>query len=97
MPRGRGLGGSGMINYMIHGNPVLDDFKNWNIKHWEYEKIYPYFTNKCAQNNEDFCPLQIQVRKKELLWNLVHYLFYSSIVIFNRQTEVLNIFEIYKN
>lgn len=51
-----------MINYLIHGEIVLEDFKNWNIPEWGVEKILPYsksgsnsMCNKNYDLKEDFC------------------------------------------
>jgi choline dehydrogenase len=50
-PRGRGVGGTSLMNGMIYirGNPV--DFDRWSqagIKGWSYAELLPYFKRSCA-------------------------------------------------
>lgn len=41
-PRGKGLGGSGQLNYLVHsfGNP--EDYESWPSG-WNYKDLKPYF------------------------------------------------------
>ncbi|XP_043495262.1 neither inactivation nor afterpotential protein G [Polistes fuscatus] len=41
-PRGKGLGGSGQINYLVHSFGRSDDYKTWP-KGWSYGDLIPYF------------------------------------------------------
>ncbi|GAB0099777.1 Neither inactivation nor afterpotential protein G [Sergentomyia squamirostris] len=45
-PRGKGLGGSGQINYMLHSEPVPEELDEWTKKgarSWGYESLKCYF------------------------------------------------------
>ncbi|KAL5274269.1 hypothetical protein ACFFRR_000806 [Megaselia abdita] len=42
-PRGKGLGGTSQINFLVNYVHVEDDLKRWNLKNWTYEIISPYF------------------------------------------------------
>ncbi|KAJ9586647.1 hypothetical protein L9F63_019749 [Diploptera punctata] len=44
-PRGRGLGGSGQLNYLVHYPGCESDFVRWEeggVTGWKYEQIRPY-------------------------------------------------------
>lgn len=53
-PRGKGLGGSSILNdgFYVRGSPK--DFDNWaeitNDSSWSYDKVLPYFTKSEAAN-----------------------------------------------
>jgi choline dehydrogenase len=54
-PRGRGLGGSGLINGMVYfrGNPRdYDEWAQAGATGWSYREVLPYFRR--SENNEDF-------------------------------------------
>jgi choline dehydrogenase len=54
-PRGRGLGGSSLINGMVYfrGNPRdYDDWAQSGATGWSYREVLPYF--KRSENNKDF-------------------------------------------
>ncbi|XP_055644520.1 glucose dehydrogenase [FAD, quinone]-like [Toxorhynchites rutilus septentrionalis] len=56
LPRGKGLGGSTIINYMIYnrGNPA--DFDRWAAmgnKQWSYREVLPYFKKSEKVTFED--------------------------------------------
>ncbi|HVY81404.1 MAG TPA: GMC family oxidoreductase N-terminal domain-containing protein [Steroidobacteraceae bacterium] len=57
VPRGRGLGGSGLINGMVYfrGNPR--DYDGWaqaGAAGWSYREVLPYFRR--SEHNENFGP-----------------------------------------
>jgi choline dehydrogenase len=42
IPRGKGLGGSSQINYMLHFNGIEQDFENWSqlgATDWNYNNM----------------------------------------------------------
>jgi choline dehydrogenase-like flavoprotein len=53
-PRGRGVGGSSLINAMIYIRGQREDYDDWASEHgcegWDYEEVLPYF--KRAEHNE---------------------------------------------
>ena len=54
-PRGRGLGGSGLINGMVYfrGNPRdYDEWSQAGATGWSYREVLPYFRR--SENNKDF-------------------------------------------
>jgi len=54
-PRGRGLGGSALINGMVYfrGNPRdYDDWARAGASGWSYREVLPYFRR--SENNENF-------------------------------------------
>ena len=55
VPRGRGLGGSSLINGMVYfrGHPRdYDDWSKAGATGWSYREVLPYFCK--SENNEDF-------------------------------------------
>ena len=55
VPRGKGLGGSSLINGMVYfrGHPRdYDDWSNSGATGWSYREVLPYFCK--SENNEDF-------------------------------------------
>jgi choline dehydrogenase len=55
VPRGKGLGGSALINGMVYfrGNPRdYDDWARAGATGWSYREVLPYFVR--SENNEDF-------------------------------------------
>ncbi|XP_055641926.1 neither inactivation nor afterpotential protein G [Toxorhynchites rutilus septentrionalis] len=49
LPRGRGLGGSGQINYLLHFTGIKEDFERWErlgALDWGYERMKPYFEKR---------------------------------------------------
>ncbi|GBP42235.1 Neither inactivation nor afterpotential protein G [Eumeta japonica] len=46
IPRGKGLGGSGQINFMMHGVGLPKDYERWEslgFKGWSFKDLRPYF------------------------------------------------------
>ncbi|XP_072746637.1 neither inactivation nor afterpotential protein G [Anoplolepis gracilipes] len=41
-PRGKGLGGSGQLNYLVHSFGRPEDYKEW-LKGWSHADLLPYF------------------------------------------------------
>jgi choline dehydrogenase len=41
LPRGRGLGGSNQLNYLLHYTGTPSDFMGWN-ENWNYENLKPF-------------------------------------------------------
>ncbi|XP_046609702.1 neither inactivation nor afterpotential protein G-like isoform X1 [Neodiprion virginianus] len=42
VPRGKGLGGSGQMNYLLHSFGIPEDYANWPVG-WSYADLLPYF------------------------------------------------------
>ncbi|XP_058449737.1 neither inactivation nor afterpotential protein G [Malaya genurostris] len=64
LPRGKGLGGSGQINYMLHFTGKKEDFDRWErlgAHDWNYERMKPYLkrleygTDKFEEAIEGHC------------------------------------------
>lgn len=56
-PRGRALGGSSAINYMVHTRGNRHDFDNWKEMGndgWSYEDVLPYFKKSERANIGDY-------------------------------------------
>ncbi|XP_077290359.1 neither inactivation nor afterpotential protein G [Arctopsyche grandis] len=46
IPRGKGLGGSGQLNYLLHDVGIPSDYDNWiklGARGWYYSDLKPYF------------------------------------------------------
>lgn len=57
VPRGRGLGGSALINGMVYFRGHPRDFDDWckaGAAGWSYREVLPYFRK--SEHNEDFGP-----------------------------------------
>jgi choline dehydrogenase-like flavoprotein len=57
VPRGRGLGGSGLINGMVYFRGHPRDYDAWaeaGAAGWSYREVLPYFCK--SEHNEDFGP-----------------------------------------
>ena len=57
VPRGRGLGGSALINGMVYFRGHPRDYDAWALRGatgWSYREILPYFRR--SENNENFGP-----------------------------------------
>lgn len=55
VPRGRGLGGSGLINGMVYFRGHPSDYDAWaraGASGWSYKEVLPYFRK--TENNENF-------------------------------------------
>lgn len=60
MPRGKGLGGSNQINFMLHGEDIMHDLEQWKsfgIDGWEYKTLQSYIhkIHKSIKNNLTAC------------------------------------------
>ncbi|XP_038121670.1 neither inactivation nor afterpotential protein G [Culex quinquefasciatus] len=64
LPRGRGLGGSGQINYMLHFTGTGEDFERWErlgAIGWGYEAMKPYRDGIERERNEgEACPTELR-------------------------------------
>jgi choline dehydrogenase len=49
-PRGKTLGGSSSINAMMYVRGNKEDYDQWNLSNWTYEKVLPYFIK--SENNQ---------------------------------------------
>ncbi|KOB74557.1 Alcohol dehydrogenase, partial [Operophtera brumata] len=65
IPRGKGLGGSGQINFLLHGFGLPSDFTRWNrhgFKGWLYEDLKRYFIKAFGTVRDEFdsehCPIE---------------------------------------
>ncbi|KAG1683145.1 Glucose dehydrogenase [FAD, quinone] [Nymphon striatum] len=76
-PRGKGLGGSSSINYMIHMRGVSFDYDNWrknyNLDGWDYQSVLKYFmkseqapTEECLENRGCEGPLKLSIEDDQL-------------------------------
>lgn len=54
-PRGKGIGGSSLINYMIYNRGNKEDFNTWNITNpgWSYDDVLPYFKKSERTNMKE--------------------------------------------
>ena len=63
VPRGRGLGGSALINGMVYfrGHPRdYDDWSKAGAAGWSYREVLPYFRK--SEDNENFAPSEFHGR-----------------------------------
>ncbi|XP_058817758.1 neither inactivation nor afterpotential protein G [Topomyia yanbarensis] len=69
LPRGRGLGGSGQINYMLHFTGIKDDFDRWErlgAHDWNFERMKPYLdrlergTDGVEEASEGHCQPELE-------------------------------------
>ncbi|CAH0588233.1 unnamed protein product [Chrysodeixis includens] len=57
IPRGKGLGGSGQINFLMHGFGLPGDYKNWpelGFNKWTAEILRPYFIKAFGTVRSEF-------------------------------------------
>src|ERR1700681_1311458 len=63
LPRGRGLGGSALINGMVYFRGHPRDYDAWaqaGAEGWSYREVLPYFLK--SEDNEDFEPSVFHAR-----------------------------------
>jgi choline dehydrogenase len=63
LPRGRGLGGSALINGMVYFRGHPRDYDAWaqaGAEGWSYRDVLPYFLK--SEDNEDFAPSAFHAR-----------------------------------
>jgi choline dehydrogenase-like flavoprotein len=57
IPRGKGLGGSSLLNYMqyVRGHP--NDYDSWDVPGWSFSDVFPYFLKsedaECCPNDRN--------------------------------------------
>lgn len=68
MPRGKGLGGSGQMNYMLHGTGLPLDFDTWakmGALGWDYSNIEPImkkiFISDDTPQDSSFFPTKVYI------------------------------------
>ncbi|XP_013192015.1 neither inactivation nor afterpotential protein G [Amyelois transitella] len=57
IPRGKGLGGSGQINFLMHGLGLPEEYKKWarlGFKGWTQEDLQPYFIKAFGTVQSEF-------------------------------------------
>lgn len=58
-PRGKGLGGSGQLNYMVHFPGIRSDFERWEQEGahgWGYDSIRPVIERVTCERPQDIMP-----------------------------------------
>jgi choline dehydrogenase len=58
LPRGRGLGGSHQLNYLLHSNGIQQDFDEWlkvGAKNWTYENLKCFITRHKNDTDTGHC------------------------------------------
>ncbi|XP_028026660.1 neither inactivation nor afterpotential protein G [Bombyx mandarina] len=57
LPRGKGLGGSGQINFLLHGSGSPRDYEKWSqlgFEGWTFEDLKPYFLKAFGTTESEF-------------------------------------------
>ncbi|KAL4717158.1 hypothetical protein ACJJTC_017045 [Scirpophaga incertulas] len=57
LPRGKGLGGSGQINFLLHGFGLTREFERWTrlgFRGWKLEDLRPYFVKGFGTVQDEF-------------------------------------------
>ncbi|KAF9814532.1 hypothetical protein SFRURICE_020710 [Spodoptera frugiperda] len=57
IPRGKGLGGSGQINFLLHGTGLPGDYGRWaqlGFKGWTFKDLKPYFIKAFGTVRSEF-------------------------------------------
>ncbi|XP_049304539.1 neither inactivation nor afterpotential protein G isoform X1 [Bactrocera dorsalis] len=74
LPRGKGLGGSAMLNYMLHFDGEPRDFERWSSRHnltdWRWKDIRPFLTAVRTQTHSLFEIPADYSKITEALYNL---------------------------
>jgi len=61
LPRGKGLGGSSGINFMLYVRGVKEDYEEWNNlagPGWSYREVLPYFKKTEGNTNDSLVAYQ---------------------------------------
>ncbi|GLV31796.1 ninaG [Carabus blaptoides fortunei] len=94
LPRGKGLGGSNQINFMLHGEDIMHDLEKWKsfgIEGWEYKKLQSYIQKITGNNssacltNEESCTISNDVYSTE------HNLLHSSYSLLDTKSKLNDI------
>ncbi|XP_038221961.1 neither inactivation nor afterpotential protein G isoform X2 [Zerene cesonia] len=57
LPRGKGLGGSGQINFLLHGFGLPEDYNRWSrlgFEGWTFKDLKPYFMKAFGTTESEF-------------------------------------------
>ncbi|CAG9791096.1 unnamed protein product [Diatraea saccharalis] len=57
LPRGKGPGGSGQINFLLHGFGLPEEYENWSrlgFRGWTFEELKPYFIKAFGTVRNEF-------------------------------------------
>ncbi|OWR50072.1 Neither inactivation nor afterpotential protein G [Danaus plexippus plexippus] len=78
IPRGRGPGGSGQINFLLHGFGLPEDYNRWSrlgFKGWTLENLKPYFIKAFgtykSEFDSDMCPPKGQCSEAPMKLKLI--------------------------
>ncbi|XP_026493361.2 neither inactivation nor afterpotential protein G [Vanessa tameamea] len=79
IPRGKGPGGSGQINFLLHGFGLPEDYNRWSrlgFKGWTLDDLKPYFLKAFgtvrSEFDSDSCPAKGVCAKAPMKLKLIH-------------------------